>query len=380
MARWSYDPYPPYVPVAERRRKAEELVRKLAKKGEQLAPVRTSGRKIAVSWWGQAWCRNLERYSDYANRLPRGRSYLSHGAVVDLQIEPGLVRARVLGSELYEVEVKIAELDGKRWKALVAQTSGQFHSMVELLAGRFSDEVMALFVDPKTGLFPKPKDIDLECSCPDWASMCKHVAAVLYGVGVRLDDEPVLLFRLRNVPEEDLIATAASADTYLNQGEDEFTLGEDGLGDLFGIDLASESETESVQPKSTSTRAKGSATRKRTNSTTGSAKTAKTARKKKTTKVEASTRTGKAAKSLPKTAAKTPRKTAAKAAPTPEGKPARKATPSVEKPAKRKQAASTKTRAKKAQTPQKTSTASAKKPSSAATAKAKPRARKKRAS
>src|ERR671927_489637 len=97
----------PYVPVRVRRRRAEQEMARLVKKGHALAPVVVSGRKIAKTFWGRSWCQNLERYSDYANRLPRGRTYVRNGSVVDLQIGPGAIQAFVSGSELYRVAVKV---------------------------------------------------------------------------------------------------------------------------------------------------------------------------------------------------------------------------------------------------------------------------------
>ncbi len=203
-----YYDWKPYVPVAARHRQAAREVAKLMKKGQQTSPVVIDGRKIARTFWGKAWCDNLERYSDYANRLPRGRTYVRNGSVVDLQIAPGAVRAMVSGSDLYRIEVKVAAVPKARWTAVCRDCAGAIDSLVELLQGRFSQGVMARICQEKTGLFPSPAEIAFTCSCPDWASMCKHVAAVLYGIGARLDEQPDLLFALRKVDQQDLIARA----------------------------------------------------------------------------------------------------------------------------------------------------------------------------
>ena len=158
----------------------------------------------------KAWCDNLERYSDYANRLPRGRTYVRNGSVIDLQVAPGVVSAMVSGSELYRIEVKVAAVPKPRWSAVCTDCAGAIDSLVELLQGRFSQGVMARICHEKTGLFPSPAEITFSCSCPDWASMCKHVAAVLYGIGARLDEQPDLLFALRKVDHQDLIAHAGT--------------------------------------------------------------------------------------------------------------------------------------------------------------------------
>src|ERR1700739_1459375 len=197
-----------YVSVAERRRRAEAKIAALRKKGRSLAPVKIEGRKIATTFWGQSWCTNLERYSDYASRLPRGRSYVRNGLVIDLQIAKGKVRAVVSGSERYDVEIPITPVTAKRWKNICRECSGTIDSLVELLQGRLAKGVMDRVCREGDGVFPQPSEIKLSCSCPDWADMCKHVAAALYGVGARLDQKPQLLFVLRGVDENELIAGA----------------------------------------------------------------------------------------------------------------------------------------------------------------------------
>src|SRR5213083_1539994 len=195
----SYERWKPYVPVAKRRAQAAREAAKRAKKGQTVAPVVIDGRTIARTFWGKAWCDNLERYSDYSNRLPRGRTYVRNGSVVDLQIAPGAVTALVSGSSIYRIGVQVTELPKNRWTAVCKDCAGAIDSLVELLQGRFSKGVMTRICHERTGLFPSPAEITFTCSCPDWALMCKHVAAVLYGIGARLDLQPDLLFALRNV-------------------------------------------------------------------------------------------------------------------------------------------------------------------------------------
>src|SRR2546427_311425 len=200
--------YRPYVRSAERQTKAARELTRLAKKGHRASPVVVEGRAIATTFWGKAWCDNLERYSDFSNRLPRGRTYVRNGSVVDLQIAPGDVAARVSGSMLYKVAVKVAAVPEARWTSICKDCAGAIDSLVELLQGRFSKGVMERICREKSGLFPAPAEIEFSCSCPDWASMCKHVAAVLYGVGARLDERPELLFKLRKGDGNALIARA----------------------------------------------------------------------------------------------------------------------------------------------------------------------------
>ena len=238
-----YYGFRPYVSVAERRRKAEREMQKLRKKGHTVSPVVIEGRTIAETFWGKAWCDNLERYSDYANRLPRGRTYVRNGSVVDLQIAPGEINALVSGSDIYKVAVKVSAVPKARWTAICTDCAGAIGSLVELLQGRFATGVMERICQQKTGLFPAPAEIQLSCSCPDWASMCKHVAAVLYAIGARLDERPELLFTLRKVDEKDLIAKAGKGIPLSQRGPaDDKVLPTDGLSELFGLEMGTSDE------------------------------------------------------------------------------------------------------------------------------------------
>src|SRR5208283_1602530 len=201
---WYYD-YKPYVSVAERRQKAQREMEKRRKQGHAVSPVAIAGRTIARTFWGKAWCENLESYSDYENRLPRVRTYVRNGSVVHLEIQPGKISALVAGSELYSVEITITPLTRAHWESIKHECSGQIGSLVELLQGRLSKSVMEVVTRHDKGLFPKPTEIRMSCSCPYWAGMCKHVAAVMYGVGSRLDEKPDLLFLLRKVDHLELI-------------------------------------------------------------------------------------------------------------------------------------------------------------------------------
>jgi uncharacterized Zn finger protein len=229
----------PYVSAAERRRKALRAMDNLRKRGNSFSPVVAGRGAIVKTFWGKAWCQNLEHYSDFANRLPRGRTYVRNGSVLDLQIAPGEIKALVSGSRLYKVSLTITPVTKARWQSLCRDCAGAVDSLVELLQGRLSNSVMERICQQKTGLFPSPAEIDLSCSCPDWADMCKHVAAVLYGVGARLDLQPDLLFRLREVDEKDLIASAAN-DLSLSKRRPVATRllsDEEDLSALFGLDL-----------------------------------------------------------------------------------------------------------------------------------------------
>lgn len=247
----SYGHWKPYVPVAKRRAQAEKAVAKAKKSGQDMQPVVIAGRAIAKTFWGKAWCNNLEAYSDYENRLPRGRTYVRNGSVIDLKIEPGKVKARVVGSSLYQIEIGIAAVPDAHWQSLAKECTGSIASLVELLQGKLSKAVMERLCQPKTGLFPAPKDIQLNCSCPDWATMCKHVAAVLYGVGARLDEQPELLFTLRQVDAGDLVTQAAALPVKTTKAPPKSKVLDDTeLADVFGIELA----VPDAAPKKTGTR------------------------------------------------------------------------------------------------------------------------------
>lgn len=257
---WNHYGFRPYVSVAERRRKAAKEMAKLAKKGKTIQPVHIEGRTIAHTFWGKAWCDNLESYMDYENRLPRGRTYVRNGSVVHLDIRSGEIEATVSGSELYKVNISIAPAAKAKWKRLCNECSGAIGSLVELLRGRFSDHVMGIITRKETGLFPAPAEIELKCSCPDWATMCKHVAAVLYGVGARLDQSPELLFALRSVNHEELITQAATA-THL-AGKSAAAgpeLAESEIGAVFGIEL----DTQAATPAPARTAAKPAKARRK---------------------------------------------------------------------------------------------------------------------
>jgi uncharacterized Zn finger protein len=257
-----FERWRPYVPVAQRRANTQRYAANLAKKENRtLAPVMIDGRKIAHSFWGLAWCDNLESYSDFANRLPRGRTYVRNGSVIDLQIERGKIRALVSGSEVYKVSIEINTLSKRTWQRVKCDCAASIDSMLDLLAGQFDEGVMARITRQEDGLFPKPEEIKMECSCPDWATMCKHCAAVLYGIGTRLDTAPEMLFMLRGVDHSELIGQAVSdenLDRSLGSGA-EATLPTGDLGEIFGIDLvngATTSQSKTPPPKVTKAKRK----------------------------------------------------------------------------------------------------------------------------
>jgi len=276
MAFGYYGGWPAYVPVAERRKKAAREIARLKKAGQKVAPVVVEGRKIAASFWGKAWCDNLENYQDYAYRVERGRSYVRNGAVIDLRIGPREVRAKVIGSEIYAILITIKALPAAAWASICADCAGRVDSLVELLQGKLSKPVMERVCRQADGLFPKPADIKFSCSCPDGASMCKHVAAALYGAGARLDAEPELLFRLRAVDAGQIFANLDAALPASRGGGAGTRLDADDLSDIFGIDMAASAPPPKVRTKasaSESTSAKSSSAARISRSKGGGATT-----------------------------------------------------------------------------------------------------------
>lgn len=231
-----YDYWPEYVPVAKRKEQAAKKVAQLKKKGHNIMPVVIEGRKIASTFWGKAWCENLESYSDYESRMPRGRTYVRNGSVIHLEIGSGDIKAMVSGSSIYEVNVTIKPVKKEKWDRVVTSCSGSIGSMVELLQGKFSKSVMEIIVEKDKGLFPSPEEIKVKCSCPDYASMCKHVAAVMYGVGARLDGQPELLFQLRQADHFELL-NSANISSNLDSDPAQNGMDTAGLSALFGIDI-----------------------------------------------------------------------------------------------------------------------------------------------
>ncbi len=254
MSYWNYFPY---VTVAEKKEKAARSLEKLKKKNQDINPVVLNGRTIAVTWWGKAWNGNLERYADFSNRIGRGRSYVRNGAVLDLRIHPGRVAALVQGTRAkpYEVSVNIHEISRTDWNRIKKESEGQLDSLQELLSGRFPKTLGETFMALGKGLFPEPKEIKFSCSCPDWASMCKHVAAALYGIGARLDTEPALFFTLRKVEMRDLVTGAVEGKSreLLKKArrKSQRVLEDVSISEMFGIDLdeASASELFDMAPE-----------------------------------------------------------------------------------------------------------------------------------
>ncbi len=244
----SFRGFPKYVHHAVKKERAERKLVQLKKK-QNVSPVILEGGVLARTWWGKAWNRNLESYADYTNRIGRGRSYVRCGAVLDLQVNAGEIKALVQGSRAkpYSVAITIKKLNKNTWKLAASACAGKLESLEELLSGKFPKSLEEMFMQRNTGLFPSPREIKFDCSCPDWASMCKHVAATLYGIGARLDEDPTLFFTLRGVDTADLINQTVSnkAEDLLKKASKKSSRVIEGadLSAVFGLDLAEEASS-----------------------------------------------------------------------------------------------------------------------------------------
>jgi uncharacterized Zn finger protein len=234
------DRFPLYRSADDQQHCANKQLKRLNDEGIETQPIAAfKTRGIAKSFWGHAWCRHLESFSDYESRLPRGRSYLRNGSVIHLAIEAETVKALVSGSRLYELTIHVDPLDPERWSAFKNRAKGQISSVIELLQGSLPEDILKAVTHIDTGLFPSPREIRFNCNCPDWADMCKHVAAVMYGIGKRLDDQPELLFKLRGVDHQELIHLESAIDemTHGRPSRRRRTLDNNDMTNLFDIDL-----------------------------------------------------------------------------------------------------------------------------------------------
>ncbi len=286
----SYWQFAPYVSVGERKAKAAKKLKELQKKDPNIKPIIIEGSAIAKSWWGKSWNKNLEKYADFSNRIGRGRSYVRHGAVIDLRIDKGVVNAQVQGSDSapYAITIKIKKINKEIWEKIVFECDGKMDSLHEFLAGSFPKSLAEIFTAKGCGLFPSPKEIEFDCDCPDWADMCKHIAAVLYGIGARLDNDPKLFFTLRNVKVEHLVSKVVKDKTKKlldNAGKKSSRVIDDAdLSSVFGIELE-----ENTTPKKRSTPMAKVTTKKKT-VRKPKAKTEQTTEKKKVKKTKIAAR------------------------------------------------------------------------------------------
>lgn len=249
-----YYGFPKYIPVGEKRVKAAKKLKQLRKKNQDINPVILDGSKLTHTWWGKAWNKNLEAYADYSNRIGRGKTYVRHGAVLDLKMYAGKITALVQGnrSKPYSLEIKIKPIPNEKWSKIKKACQGKLISMAKLLDGKFPEELQGIFTRKGSGLFPTPREINFHCSCPDWASMCKHIAAALYGVGSRLDNDPSLFFTLRKVKMDNLVSEVAKDKSriMLSKAKKKTSrvIADSDVSDMFGLDVGIKEKPVKVKP------------------------------------------------------------------------------------------------------------------------------------
>jgi len=253
--------------VGERRARCEKLIAKLRKKkGVIIRPIIIEGMKITKTFWGNAWCKNMESYADYSHRIDRGRSYARHRSIIDLSETKNGFTAQVLGTDPYQVDIAITPLPPATRKALKKTCTGKVDSLINLLSGSLDDSIMSHMANPENGLFPKPEEIKITCNCPDYATLCKHAAAVLYGIGHRLDTDPKLLFKLRQVDHSELANTATQTiGTIAAEAQkSDADLDDTDLSDIFGIDIDTDDLSEKTAQPPKVKKAKKKAAKKKT--------------------------------------------------------------------------------------------------------------------
>jgi uncharacterized Zn finger protein len=270
---WNFEPRKS---VGQRKAEGKIAIHKLLK-GKPAQPVVGKRGTVATTFWGKAWVSHIRSIGEFESRLDRGRAIAGNGTLLHMEIEEGVVRAYVAGSELYSIGVKIQPLKPKRWEQIKSACAGNLGSMVELLQGKFSDEVMRVLIDPKTGMFPSDNDFDLDCSCPDWTRLCKHLAGVLFAVGAKLDQQPELLFTLRGVNPIDLIQVSPVVAKSTSDTSD--VLDQSALSDVFGVDFAGVDVAPKAADKGTSASKRPGSSKKAGSKKAGSSKAGKKAAK-----------------------------------------------------------------------------------------------------
>ena len=221
-----------YVRVKKRRETAESIAARLTAEGEELQPVKAHGKAIASSFWGRVWCRAIEDWQDYESRLPAGRSLLKNGGVIDLKLSENRAQAQVVADRLYQVQIRFEGVEEEQLNALRNACAGKLTSLIDLIRGDLSDDVMELICDPAFGLFPRYSELKPSCDCLDDAVLCRHAAAALYAIAPRLDDQPELFFTLRGIDPESFFALDAVAGP-----EEAGDLSAEDLSATFGIEI-----------------------------------------------------------------------------------------------------------------------------------------------
>ena len=196
MGRWRDGGYWDYYEPS-RPRRVEGGIKTKSERGE-----------IGETWWSKRWIKVLESFS-MGTRLTRGRSYARQGQVISIDVEPGLVKAKVQGSQPrpYNVKIRLEPLSDQDWDKVTDAMASQAIFAAKLLAGEMPNTIEEAFASVHVSLFPTAlRELNTDCSCPDWANPCKHIAAVYYLLAERFDEDPFLIFKLRGRTKEQIIA------------------------------------------------------------------------------------------------------------------------------------------------------------------------------
>lgn len=237
--------YQNYISISDQKAMALKSKKRLEKNlNRSLEPIILASTKLATSWWGKMWNTNLERYAEYSNRIGRGKTYVKNELVIDLQIEESKVFAYVQGKrrDPYQIAIYIDPTKPGLIEQIKEKCQGKLDTVEELLEGKFSKEISSIFMIQGAGLFPEPKEIKFRCSCPDYTSCCKHVSAVLYGIGSKLDVNPLLFFTLRGINLDDFLKDViiSKTENILDKGikcKSKRIIDNANIEDLFDIDL-----------------------------------------------------------------------------------------------------------------------------------------------
>ena len=221
------DDFQPRLKAADLKKLAAMRLAELQAEGQELHPVVNSSRKLATHFWGSAWMKQLALCESGGMCLAPGRTLLRHGCVLDMRISRGCITALVSADELYEVELHLTPLEGEQLESLTLSCGNHINSLLSLLEGKVDTSVLEQLCHPENGILPTPQDWKMHCTCPDWAEPCPHAAAAIYAAGCLIDADPKLLFTLRSIEPDALLApTAQSIEIDTNK-----------LASMFGIDI-----------------------------------------------------------------------------------------------------------------------------------------------
>jgi uncharacterized Zn finger protein len=196
---------------------------------DQGIKARSKRGDFVKNWWANRWIEALEQLVD-PGRLRRGRTYARKGQVLSIEETKRGIEAKVQGSRKrpYKVTINIDVLSSAQWEKVIDALAEQAIFTAQLLAGEMPDEIEEAFKAAGVSLFPETEvELMTNCSCPDWANPCKHVAAVHYILGEQFDEDPFLLFRLRGRTQEQILEALRARRAEASDPEDDFEAAEE---------------------------------------------------------------------------------------------------------------------------------------------------------